>query len=487
MPNVRRGLAAFGPPLIVALLGVLIVLGVRRERIETGWVMHTQAVRVEISTVFTSIRDAEAGVRGYVLTGDTSSLLAYKTQLPLARSSVENLRVLTADNPRQAARIPTLDTLVRLKEGEMRRVVQLVEGRQRDQAIAAIAGNQRFKVVNRIRSLLGGMDADESALLQERLRNVERQRRSVIVVVVTGTIVATALALLALQLLARSAQQLEMQRAEVAASRDRLLDAAEQLEARTHAAEEANRAKAQFLTTMSHELRTPLNAIDGYASLLEMGVRGPVTDEQAQDLARIRRSQRHLLALVNDVLNFARVEAGRIEWEIRDVVLEETLQAVEAVLLPQLESKQIRYRRAECDNGLTVRADPEKLRQILVNLVGNAWKFTPPGGEISIICTTDERSVHICVSDTGRGIPPEKLATIFDPFVQVDRHLTPESQQGVGLGLAISRDLARGMRGELEVSSTPQLGSSFTLTVPRGGAIAPHDPAAAAMSSSSRS
>jgi len=356
--------------------------------------------------------------------------------------------------------------------------VQLMQGGQRDAAIAAVAVNQRNRVVNRIRTLLGEMDADESSLLQERLRNVERQRRSVIVVVVTGTIVATALALLALQILARSARQLELQRAEVAASRDRLLDAAEQLEARTHAAEEANRAKAQFLTTMSHELRTPLNAIDGYASLLEMGVRGPVTDEQVQDLARIRRSQRHLLALVNDVLNFARVEAGRIEWEIRDVVLEETLQAVEAVLLPQLESKQIRYRREKCDNGLTVHADPEKLRQILVNLVGNAWKFTPSGGEISITCTVVERRVRIRVADTGRGIAPEKLATIFDPFVQVDRHLTPESQQGVGLGLAISRDLARGMHGELEVTSAPQAGSAFTLTVPLGGASAPHEPVA---------
>jgi signal transduction histidine kinase len=478
VPNVRRGLAALGPPLIVALLGVLTVLGVRRERFETEWVMHTQAVRVAISTVFTSLRDAEAGVRGYVLTGDTASLRAYNAQLPLAGRWVDSLRVITSDNPRQGARLPVLDTLVRLKESEMTRVVQLMQGGRRDEAVTAIAANQRSKIVNRIRSLLGEMDADESVLLQERLRNVERQRRSVIIVVVTGTIVATALALLALQILARSARQLELQRAEVAASRDRLLDAAEQLEARTHLAEEANRAKAQFLTTMSHELRTPLNAIDGYASLLEMGVRGPVTEAQAQDLARIRRSQRHLLALVNDVLNFARVEAGRIEWEIRDVLLEDVLQAVEAVLLPQIESKQIRYRRSECDSGLTVRADPEKLRQILVNLVGNAWKFTPAGGEISITCTSDDRLVHIRVTDTGRGIPPEKLATIFDPFVQVDRHLTPESQQGVGLGLAISRDLARGMQGELEVSSAPQVVSSFTLAVPRASATASHEPVA---------
>jgi signal transduction histidine kinase len=469
VPNVHRRLVALGPPAIVALLGVVTALSVRRERIETQWVMHTQEVRAALATVFTGVRDAEAGVRGYLLTGDSATLLAYHTQLPNAIAALGTLRALTADDAGQSARVVLLDSLVTAKRSEMTRLVGLAQAGRIDSAIATVRTNQRYRLVNRIRTLLGRMDDDEAVLLEHRLQNVERQRRFVVFVVVIGTIVAAELALLALQLLSRGARQLEMQGMQLATSRDELLVSAEQLKARTLAAEEANRVKAQFLTTMSHELRTPLNAIDGYAELLEMGLRGPVTAAQAQDLARIRRSQRHLLALVNDVLNFARLEAGRVEWQITDVSVDDTLQVVESLIRPQLEAKRITYTRDDCDDGLTVRADAEKLRQILVNLLGNAWKFTDAGGSVSISCDTDDTDVRIRVRDTGRGIPAEKLPTIFDPFVQVDRHLGGESQQGVGLGLAISRDLARGMNGNLDVTSTVAAGSEFVLSVPRAG------------------
>ena len=467
LPNVRRNLVAIGPPVVVALLGIVTILGVRRERADTHWVTHTQSVRLALATIFTGLRDAEAGSRGFVLTGDTASLLAYRTQLPNVVRAIDSLRAMTADNPLQLRRIATLDTLAAAKIVELHRIVVLAAAGKRDSAIAVVLQNQSVKLVNRIRSLITAMDADEATLLASRLGGVERQRRLVIGVVVGGTILAAALSLLALQLLARSTAQLEEKTIQLEASRDALLAAADQLRARTSAAEEANRAKAQFLTTMSHELRTPLNAIDGYAELLEMGLRGPITSEQAQDLARIRRSQRHLLALVNDVLNFARLEAGRLEWQIANVSLEDVLQGVEALLRPQIEGKAIAYRRDGCDHGLLVRADAEKLRQIIVNLVGNAHKFTAPGGTIDIHCEPTDQQVTIRVVDTGRGIPADKLSTIFDPFVQVERHLTPDSQQGIGLGLAISRDLARGMGGELVVQSTHGSGSEFSLTIPR--------------------
>jgi signal transduction histidine kinase len=469
VPNARRRLVALGPPAIVALLGIVTALSVRRERIETEWVMHTQAVRAALGTVFTGIRDAEAGVRGYLLTGDSATLLAYNTELPNAIGALGTLRDLTADDARQSGRVVLLDSLVTAKNSELTALVGLARAGLVDSAIAMVRVNQQHRLVNRIRTLLATMDGDEAALLERRMANVERQRRLVVFVVVVGTVVAAALALLALQLLSRGARQLEMQGRQLAKSRDELLASAEQLKARTIAAEEANRAKAQFLTTMSHELRTPLNAIDGYAELLEMGLRGPVTAAQVQDLARIRRSQRHLLALVNDVLNFARLEAGRVEWEITDVSVDDTLHMVESLLGPQLEAKRITYTREDCDDGLAVRADEEKLRQILVNLLGNAWKFTDAGGTVSISCDADDTEVRIRVRDTGRGIPAEKLSTVFDPFVQVDRHLGGDSQQGVGLGLAISRDLARGMHGNLDVTSTLGAGSEFILTVPRAG------------------
>jgi signal transduction histidine kinase len=233
-------------------------------------------------------------------------------------------------------------------------------------------------------------------------------------------------------------------------------------------AEEASRAKTDFLTTMSHELRTPLNAVAGYADLLLMGVRGELTDAQREDLERIKRSGQYLLGLINDVLNFAKLGAHQVQFRLHDVPMSRLLEGIEDLIRPQMNAKGLVYHHGACPGDQTVRADPEKVRQILLNLLTNAAKFTDPDGEIRLSCDTDENVVRIAVRDNGRGIAADQLARVFDPFVQVDRHLTPQSQQGVGLGLAISRDLANGMGGKLEAESQPGRGSTFTLTLPKG-------------------
>ena len=231
-------------------------------------------------------------------------------------------------------------------------------------------------------------------------------------------------------------------------------------------AEAASRAKSEFLAVMSHELRTPLNAITAYAELIEMGLRGPVTPEQRADLARIQRSQRHLMGLINGVLNYSRVEAGAVHYAVQDVALDEALATCEALVAPQVSARRLSIAFDGCDAALQVRADPEKLQQIVLNLLTNAVKFTEPGGRITLGCSPGVHGVVITVSDTGHGIAAEQLERIFEPFVQVDARLT-RTQEGVGLGLAISRDLARGMGGELTVESTPGTGSTFTLLLPR--------------------
>ena len=232
-------------------------------------------------------------------------------------------------------------------------------------------------------------------------------------------------------------------------------------------AEAANRAKTEFLAVMSHELRTPLNAIAGYTDLIDAGVRGPVTPEQRADLGRIRRSERHLLGLINDIMNFARLEAGRVSFDIRSVRMQETLATIEALSELLARTKGISYTIEPCDASITVAADRDKLEQILLNLVSNAVKFTDTGGAITLACESDGPDVRVTVTDTGRGIPADKLEGIFDPFIQVDKRFTRE-QEGVGLGLAISRDLARAMHGDLTVESTLGKGSRFTLRLPRG-------------------
>ena len=236
-------------------------------------------------------------------------------------------------------------------------------------------------------------------------------------------------------------------------------------------AEDANRTKTEFLTTMSHELRTPLNAIGGYAQLLSLGIRGPLSEEQRQDLERIDKSQRHLLSLINDILNFAKLEAGRVDFEIEAVPVAAVLAGIEPLVMPQLREKQIRYddHRRSCD--AVVLGDEEKVRQVLLNLLSNAIKFTQPGGTIEIACADDGEMVSITVSDSGVGIAHEKLGAIFEPFVQVGRRLG-SAHEGTGLGLSISRNLARGMGGDLVVESEVGVGARFTLLLHRAPAAA---------------
>ena len=232
------------------------------------------------------------------------------------------------------------------------------------------------------------------------------------------------------------------------------------------AAEAANRAKGEFLAVMSHELRTPLNAIGGYAELIEMGIRGPVTPEQREDLRRIQTSQRHLLGLINEVLNYAKLETGTVHYDLTDVPLSEALSGAQALVAPQARLKGLTLVVSEHATELSARADVEKLRQILANLLSNAVKFTDPAGTIELSCTGDADWVRIRVRDTGIGIARERTEDIFDPFVQVRADLT-RPHEGTGLGLAISRDLARGMGGDVTVQSEAGVGSTFTLTLPR--------------------
>jgi PAS domain S-box-containing protein len=232
-------------------------------------------------------------------------------------------------------------------------------------------------------------------------------------------------------------------------------------------AEAANATKTEFLRTISHELRQPLNATVSFLQLWELGLRGPLTDEQREDLTRVQRNQRHLLAMIEDLLSFTRLEAGRLEVERTRVVMDDALSSLESMIAPQMSAKGVTFTYVSCDASLVALADRERTVQICLNLLTNAMRATPRGGRVRMECQASGESISVIVSDTGVGIPAEKMESIFSPFTQLGRALN-QPKEGAGLGLAIARGLAEAMGGTLSATSSEGIGSTFVLELPRG-------------------
>lgn len=239
----------------------------------------------------------------------------------------------------------------------------------------------------------------------------------------------------------------------------------EQLLQARRLAEQANDAKAKFLSMMSHDVRTPLTAIYGHAELLSSGFYGALTDSQRDSAESIKEASRDVGRLVDDILSFAQLDSGRVEVRAKAVTVPTAIVRAEALIRLRMSQAELAFE-STCDGSTVAHADPERLQQILINLLTNATKFTPAGGRISVSCERTPDRVLVRVRDTGIGIPADQLERIFDPFVQLGALPREEVNRGVGLGLAISRDLARAMGGELTAESAPGEGATFTLELP---------------------
>jgi signal transduction histidine kinase len=513
-PTWRRRLAVFAPPIVVVLF-VLVLFGsmeVRRE--STARAQATSARITDLHQLRTRLVDAETGQRGYLITGDRRYLEPFYDAERDVHGLLDGLIRAHAANPRRLAALRQLDSLVDRRFAIMALPIVARDSAGLDAAREQLIAGRGIEHMARLRAQIGFIEQVERTQLEAEHAAQERAGLLVLLVLLGGAPVVVATALLtnwqfrryanslerlnaagreANERLQEQAVELEMQTAELQAMNDELTEQQAQLEAmaaeleatneelqvtnleledRTDAAEAANRAKAQFLASMSHELRTPLNAIGGYVDLLELGVHGSLTDEQRADLERIRHNSRHLLVLISDILSFAKVQSGRIELQTSDVWLPELLGQMESVVRPMVDGRRITFL-AEQPPAVFVRGDRDRIRQVLLNLLSNAVKFTTSGGAIFLRAQQEAGEVRIQVGDSGIGIPAELQETIFQPFVQVPQP-GGALNDGVGLGLSISRELAQAMGGTLTVESTPGTGSVFTLSLPQGKATPKH-------------
>jgi signal transduction histidine kinase len=469
LSGLRGAAASFGPALVVLVIGIATFEVVGRFQESRRWVEHTRQVLAAAQDARTALVDIETGQRGFLIAGDTAYLAPFHSGMQALRADTVRLRRLTSDNVAQQQRLDVLSPLIR----EHVALLDSSVTSQRDgRALIAwsIVRRGRGKVLmDSARAVLNAITREERALLDVRLAAEERHARLVLLVVIGGTLAAVIFGALTNALLAGYAAE---QAADAAALEAQNASIEEQRAAAVAAREDAqraSRAKSEFLSAMSHELRTPLNAIAGHVQLLEMGLYGPVTPEQQATLGRVGRAQRHLLGLINDILNLARIERGKVEFDIRPVSLGDLIADVAPMIEPQVGAKGITQEVRLPEPTVRALADPDRARQIVLNLLGNAVKFTASGGRIvvdSVEGAGVPPMVQLRVHDTGRGVPPDQLERIFDPFVQLDR-FQARVGEGAGLGLAISRELARGMGGDLWAESTVGVGSTFILALRR--------------------
>jgi signal transduction histidine kinase len=444
----------------VALIGTLSYVSLGKLAASTRNAGDAEAVLEQVDMLRSSMDDAGTAQRDYLFSGEAEDRARFESARISAERDLSRLQSMLTGNVESKNRIDSLAPRVLSQLQDLERLANVRQKLGLDSAAAAMRGEDIGGMRDRVNSMLGEFRDDQRLTYAARSRDQAARASDAGILIAVGLLVSFVAAALALANIRRylaDRRKLELQRTAVL----------EQEQAARTAAEEANRAKTDFLRMMSHELRTPLTAIQGYLELLEMGIYGGMTDEQITILRRIESNERHLLAIINDLLDFARVDARRVELRITPLPVRDIRLAVDPVCRPQIDSKQLAYSWQTVGDQLIVRADREKVRQIVVNLVSNACKFTPRGGSIDVECVCLDRAIELRVSDTGPGVPAHKLDAIFEPFVQLDNGLT-RSTAGTGLGLAISRELARAMGGNLAVSSSLGHGSTFTLTLPRG-------------------
>lgn len=449
---------------------------------------HIEDVRNQIQTVLTLLLNAETGVRGFDLSEDRDFLAPYSEAFDRLPRALSSLEALTGDDPEQLARAER----VRFLAGRKLEALAVIRGTSFGE-LNTPSQQQALQddndLMQELRDVLAVMRQTEENRLEARLESLRDARESQPVVFGTALGIGLLGGLIAMWLfttgiwrrinrLEESAKRLargepllprppgsdELGRLAQALQEasDLLSDREHRLVTAKESAELASSAKSDFLSRTSHELRTPLTAIRGLAMTLHNMEHNEVVHDA---LGRIVHASENLTRLMNDFIDISRIEAGVLHFDIQDVALPTLLSDAVKLLGPRAEEKGITLTLEGTDDIPAVRADPQRLEQILYNLIGNAIKYNDQGGSVRVACSQPQSGrVRIAVVDDGPGIPDEKLPRLFTPYDRLGAENTGE--KGVGLGLPISKSLAELMDGELSVESREGAGSTFYIDLP---------------------
>ncbi|MDP2137338.1 MAG: CHASE3 domain-containing protein [Candidatus Didemnitutus sp.] len=457
--------AFVGAGLALLLVGTLAVRSLQRFKTDVVAVARSHEVISATEALLRDIVDLQTGMRGYIITGEERYLAPYRSGLAAVPGDFARLKNLTLDNSRQQERMATLPRLIehRLAVAAAKLEARRTKGFAEAQAI--FFSDEGQTVTEEIRVVVAEIVAEEQRLLVERNRISSASGRNTLWMIVGfGGLMALILGvtgwLIRREISSRNGAQLRVRQL----NHDLRARAAELAEAKERA-EGADRLKSAFLATMSHELRTPLNSILGFTGIILQGLTGPLNPEQAKQLGMVQGSARHLLALINDVLDLSKIEAGELRVACAPFDLRATLERTVATVRPLAAANGLGLQLEIAPAvGETV-SDARRVEQILLNLVNNAVKFTERG-EVTLTADVVGPVVRLQVADTGIGIAPDDLEKLFKPFQQVDTGLS-RNHEGTGLGLAICRRLAELLGGKISVASTPGQGSVFTVELPR--------------------
>lgn len=457
--NLRLGaVLSFVVVALVALIAWACISALVRDG---RWVEHGVLVLDGIDRLDGQVTRKTEAQRLYQFSGQSAFLVRYQSLAAQVRASLADLRRLTAGDPRQQRNLQALAALVAQTESELSSQPGNLAAAAQARSLPAVADQSRSAAID---ARLNAMRAEEHRLLDLRRHAEQTTIALTYALFAVLGLVLTAI-LIAAWLVGRRAFTARTLALDTSAQLNAELEAANSaLEAQRNQADQANKLKSQFLAGMSHELRTPLNAITGFSELLADQLAGPLNEKQQRFLTHIRDASKHLLQLINDVLDLSKIEAGEIHLETAllspAAVIGDIVAGIES--LARQRSIQLH---AHCDPGFLVRADLRRLRQILYNLLSNAIKFTPFQGSISIAVARDDGFLRFEVTDTGPGISKEDQRIIFEEF----RQAAPSAsgvKEGTGLGLAITKKLVEKHGGRIEVESEPGAGSTFRFWLP---------------------